>query len=307
MAIPEWMVSPAEVATTSKKGGSFTKTNFIRKTMNQLRKAVVEELATEKHARGTGLWQGLDPRAKLVCVVLSILSAGMSSSIWELVTIGLGTAVVMALSRLPVWTLQKKIWGFIPLVTIVISLPAALNLFTKGTPLLVLAHPGWSGTFWGMTLPAEIYLTQEGMLAVARLGLRVGVSLSLAALLVLTTPVGEIFKALRAFRLPTLLVTVLEMSYRYLVVFLQFSLEMWEARFLRTVGRIPLGRQQRLVASSMGALFAKSMAFADEVHLAMRSRGYSGELVLPYNHFLKARDWEWCLASAGTLLAVLLI
>jgi len=307
MTIPEWMAVPAEDAHDYETNIRAAKTRFLRKTVNQLRKALVEGLAAEEHARKTGIWQVLDPRAKLLSVLVLILATGLSSSVWELAFIGLGAGVAMAASRLPVLSLQKRIWGFIPLITLLLSLPAALNFFVDGTPWLVLARPGWSGTFWGIALPSEVFLTREGLLAVIRLGMRAGVSLSLAALLVLTTPAVEIFRTLRLLGLPAFLVAVLEMSYRYLALLVRLSLEMWEARWLRAAGPISLQRQQGMVASSVGVLFAKSTAFADEVYQAMRSRDYGGVPPASERDPFELRDWAWCGLSVFTLLAVLVL
>jgi cobalt/nickel transport system permease protein len=77
-----------------------------------------------------------------------------------------------------------------------------------------------------------------------------------------------------------MLVTIAEMSYRYLGLLLNLSLEMFEARRLRTVGKVSASSRRAQIGTSMAALFARSMSMADEVYLAMAARGYTGNPVI---------------------------
>ena len=66
---------------------------------------------------------------------------------------------------------------------------------------------------------------------------RVGVSVSLAVLLVMTTPWADLLKSLRALRVPQVFVLVLSMTYRYIFL------------FLHTTNGMLLARKSRVVAS----------------------------------------------------------
>jgi len=48
---------------------------------------------------------------------------------------------------------------------------------------------------------------------------------------------------------------------------------------MRTVGKLSPQTQRAMVGSSVGALFARSMALSEEVYQAMTARGYNGESV----------------------------
>jgi cobalt/nickel transport system permease protein len=109
--------------------------------------------------------------------------------------------------------------------------------------------------------------------------LRDGLSLSIGVLLTITTPIASLLKSLRVMGIPAFMIMIIEMSYRYLVLLLNLSIEMFEARNLRTVGSLSLASQRAQVGSSFAALFARSMELADEVYLAMTARGYTGQAV----------------------------
>lgn len=278
--LPQWMQAFPERGTlpdSARRGR--TKRNFILRSLTELNRRLVESLVTEEYSRRTGLLQGWDGRIKLLLVVGVLILIGVSRSIALLLGVWALTLVAMKLSRLPVWSLQKGIWGVIPLITLLVSLPATLNLVNPGVPLLVLhefsAPVHWLGFDW----PSTIYVSKQGSVAALFLFLRVGISLSLGVLLAATTPVARLLRSLRVLGVPVLFVMIMEMSYRYLMLLLGLSIEMFEARNLRTVGDMSLRTKQRQVASSMGALFIKSMDLSGEVYQAMVARAYTGEAV----------------------------
>ena len=257
-------------------GGAF---GYLRRSLRQMNRAMAEELVTERLASRPGFWQRLDPRTKLVSTLALILAASISGSPRVLLALWGLTVWLMAVSRLPVLRLQGRIWGFIPLITLLAALPATLNLVADGTPLVCLYESAGGGTGWGFFAgPDRIFVTVQGCRAALLLTLRVGLSVSLGVLLVSTTPAGRLIGSLSGLRVPPLLVFIVEMAYRYLVLLLQVSTEMYEARRLRTVGELSGKLKRELVGSSIGALFARSMALADEVYLAMCARGYTGRV-----------------------------
>lgn len=278
--LPQWMQAPPERGALP---GSVLRgkkqRNFILRSLSELNRRLVESMVTEDYSRRGGWLQGWDARAKLLLVVGLLILIGVFRSIALLLGVWALTVVAMKLSRLPVWQLQKGIWGFIPLITLLVSLPATLNLVNPGIPLLVLhqfaAPVHWLGFDW----PLSIYVSKQGSVAVLFLVLRVGISLSLGILLAATTPVARLLRSLRVLGVPMLFVMIMEMSYRYLMLLLSLSIEMFEARNLRTVGDMPLRVKQKQVASSIGSLFIKSMDLSGEVYQAMVARAYTGEAV----------------------------
>jgi energy-coupling factor transporter transmembrane protein EcfT len=100
-------------------------------------------------------------------------------------------------------------------------------------------------------------------------------------------------KALRTFRCPIVLVTVLGMTYRYIFVILTTAFEMFESRKSRTVGVLEPVERRRLASGSVGVLLSKSLQLSGDVHLAMQSRGFRGEVYIMEDFRAGVADWFW--------------
>ncbi len=292
MFLPDWMIHEIEInekvnTVRIMKG---RRNKYLTKTIRNMRAVICEDRQTEQFANRDGLLQQANPRLKLISMIGLILGASLSRQISILLALWLGTLLLMYLSRLPVFVMQKRIWGFIPLITLIFALPVTLNIFMDGTPLIMLHQSAQASSWLGINWPATIFITRQGATAAAFLFLRVGISLSLGVMLVMTTPVAEIFKSLRVLRVPTLFIMIIEMTYRYLIVLLSISIEMFEARNLRTVGEMPSKWHRAQVGSSIAALFARSIALSEEVYQAMCARCYTGEILAPMPDECKQLD-----------------
>lgn len=278
IVLPGWMDEKSDNSSVGCRGPKHGH-NFLSKSILQMKRVFAEELLTEHYAGRDGLLQRIDPRIKLITAVLLIIITGLSRSIPALVGVWVCTVLLILISHLPLLALQKRIWGFIPLITLVASIPAMFNIIIDGTPLLMIYQAPHPLTWLGIHIPANIYISRQGFMAAIFLSLRVGISLTMGVLLTMTTPIAKLLKSLQIMGVPSLLVTIIEMSYRYLVLLLNLSIEMFEARSLRTVGALSMNSRRAQVGSSIAALFARSMELADEVYLAMTARGYTGQAV----------------------------
>jgi cobalt/nickel transport system permease protein len=120
---------------------------------------------------------------------------------------------------------------------------------------------------------------------------RVGVSVSLAVLLVLTTPWADLLKSLHAMHTPQVFVLLLSMTYRYIFLFLHAVNGLFEARKSRMVAPTSGNEARRWIGNSMGALMNRSFKMSNDVYVAMLARGFSGQ-VRSYSQFRMATaDW----------------
>jgi cobalt/nickel transport system permease protein len=199
-------------------------------------------------------------------------------------------AVVLALtSRLSLRRFVARVWLFVPIFTGLVVLPATLNIITPGH--IVIPLGSWFGT--------PVGFTGEGLESAGLIVMRVAFSISMVVLLTLTTPWARLLGALRSLRVPTTIVLVLSMAYRYLFHLLTAVSDMYVARAARTVAASSDTRSgRRFVAASAGALFGKSHALAEEVYLAMLARGFTGEVRTLDRHRLSPLDVAWCAGSA---------
>jgi len=102
-----------------------------------------------------------------------------------------------------------------------------------------------------------------------------------------------VLKALRVLKCPIVVVAILGMTYRYIFEILRTALDMFESRRSRTVGELGPIESRRLAASAVGVLLSKSFQLSGDVHLAMQSRGFRGEVYVLPDFRARAADWCW--------------
>jgi cobalt ECF transporter T component CbiQ len=263
------------------------RSTFVERTLAGLDRTFAETLSGEALAHRPGFLQSLDPRTKLVCVLLVLLTVSLSQNLvviaaWYALALGLA-----ALSAVPLGFFVRRVWLLLPFFTGLVALPA---LFLVPGPVLV-------------ALPLGLAITRTGALAALFLVLRVGTSVSWVALLVLTTPWNALLRSLAALKIPDVMVLVLGMTYRYIYLLIQIAGEMLVSRKSRMVGRLDAPAERRLLAASLGALLTHSLDLSGEVYLAMQSRGFRGVPRTLGRFHLRPRDWL-CLAGTIAIIGV---
>jgi cobalt ECF transporter T component CbiQ len=219
----------------------------------------------------------LDSRVKVVTFALFIVTVGLARSLAILGTIFVLILIFSFLSRVSLRFFLKRVLLFIPIFTAVIALPALF--ITPGEPLIAVA--------------GKVIITEQGARTAGLLFLRVTDSLSFGVLLILTTPWTNILVALRWLRMPSLLVDILGMTYRYIFLLLHTTNSMFLARRSRTIDNLSGGENRRWLTRALATTMAKSQHLSEEVYLAMLSRGYQGETRMLNNLSLKRRDFLW--------------
>jgi cobalt/nickel transport system permease protein len=215
-----------------------------------------------------GLLQRLDPRVKVVSLLVLLVVAALVRHIPVLLGMYAVTLALAAASGLQLGFFIKRVWLFIPIFTGIVVAPATFSFITPGH--IVVPLWSWHGH--------PVGLTSQGLTAAGLIISRVATSISLVVLLTLTTPWARLLAALRALAVPRMFILVIGMAYRYLFLLLGAVTDMFEARKARTVGADGDARQgQRFVAATAGALFGKAHALSEEVHQAMVARGYRGD------------------------------
>jgi cobalt/nickel transport system permease protein len=259
--------------------------SFVERTITGVGAAIEQTVYGEAYARQGGFLQRVDPRAKLGLFALALLVIGLVhdlallASLW-LALLGLGLA-----ARLPFRVIAVRTMLGVPLFTGLIALPALFLI--EGRPLFTIGPLG----------PVTLAVTDQAILSVATFLLRVSASVTLAALLVLTTRWADLLKALRVFRVPDVFIVVLGMTYRYIFLVLRLTENLFLGRASRTVGTTSPGEQRRWVGASMGTLMSRSLKLSNDVYAAMVARGFSGD-VRTLTTF-RMRDEDWLFVSLG--------
>jgi len=247
-------------------------------------------LFAEQYSPKDGILQKLDPRVKLITLLLWVVLVSLLHSLpWVLGLYGVSLGLAL-LSRVSLSFFIPRVWLVLPLFAGVVALPATLNLFTPGESAVVLFSLGREYHWGPYRIPSEIALSWPGIHVALLLVSRVGTAMSFVLLLTLTTPWPNILKALRSLRVPMIYVQTLGMTLRYLLLLGQIVQDTYLAKKSRTLRPQKTRAEQQWVAGQMGMLFKRSLHLSTEVHRAMVARGYQGEVRILFPFHLRAFD-----------------
>jgi cobalt/nickel transport system permease protein len=250
--------------------------HFAERLVRGFAQAIEYALDAEATGLRPGMLQGLDPRIKLIACLALIISGVLTRSLPVLAALFLLALVLAFSSGITAARMYKQVWIGVLLFTGIIALPAIFVV--PGVPVWQVPWLHWT-------------VTEQGLRSAAFLVARAEISASFAVLLILSTPWTHLLKAMRSLGVPVVVVAILGMTYRYIFVLLQNAMQMFEARRSRIVAPMPGPQQRRMVTAAAGVLLGKAFQLSSDVHLAMISRGYRGEVHLLHDFQARARDW----------------
>lgn len=203
---------------------------------------------------------------------------------WAFAAYALLLAAVAFTARVPFAYLARRMVIELPFVAFAFLIPV-IGMGEQVSVLgLSLSLPGlWAG--WNILVKATL-----GVIA----------SILLAA----TTEPRAILMGAQRLRVPSLLVQIAMFMLRYMDVIVDEMRRMKVARESRGFEARTM-RQIPVIARSAGALFIRSYERGERVHLAMLSRGYSGEMPVIQEISANRRQWGIALALPVAALAVL--
>ena len=217
----------------------------------------------------------LHPLAKLI-VTISYVLATVSFDRYELTALSgmiLYPAALFALSGIPVRTCLHKLRFVLPLVLAV----GLFNPLLDRTPLFRLGTVTVTG----------------GVVSMLSLMCKGAFCLAASFLLAATTPIDALCAALRRVRVPSFLVTLLLLTYRYVSVMLDEVSVMTTAYRLRAPGQ--KGIHVSAWGSFLGQLLLRSMDRAQSLYESMLLRGFAGEFRYAEGRRAGLRDWIFVL------------
>jgi energy-coupling factor transporter transmembrane protein EcfT len=117
-------------------------------------------------------------------------------------------------------------------------------------------------------------------------------------------------KSLRTLGVPQIFVLVLSMTYQYIFLLVRIVQEMHLAKKSRTINKTNMNREgikkeQNWVASRIGTVLMKSYKMSDEIHSAMVSRGFHGEIKSHETFKIRNIDCVWTGFSLSLIFAVI--
>jgi cobalt ECF transporter T component CbiQ len=280
--IPLFLLSPELRSLPSKDEKARQRLPFIDRTLRKVAGFIRTGYLQIETASNKGLLQRLDARIKLLFMVCFIIQANVVRQIPVQLVISAFLLVLYLLSRLNIFSIYKKILFFSFFFGFLVFAPAALNVITDGKIIIHLFHFQDVNRFWVYRIPAEIGITREGILVVARLYLKVVNSLTITFLVFNTTQFNEIVKALKIFKVPDMFLLIITMTYKFIFILVHTMQETYFALKLRWWKKVKNSEANRIIAGRIVYTFRKSWHRYEEVFRAMLARGFTGEVNIYY-------------------------
>lgn len=236
------------------------------------------------------LIHALDPRVKFVVSLAFILTTALTpAGAWPVYILLLALILTIELlSELGISYVLKRSMLATPFI--LAALPILFTL--EGTTLLRFTFGSW-----------VITLSQSGLTRFASIALKSWISVQAAIVLAASTPFPELLMAMRAVRIPRLLVAIFSLMWRYLFVLADEVVRLTRARAARSgdTGRADLKTggsltwRAQVTGGMAGSLFLRAIERSDRIYNAMLARGYDGEIrALPLPQL---RTTHWLLIS----------
>jgi cobalt/nickel transport system permease protein len=306
MKIPDWLAESSPCPCCSIGMGG--KKNFVEKTLFEIAGMMERSIFSEKYASSKGFLQSIDPRVKLITILLLIVTTSFINKTEIILVIYAMTLFFAYLSKVDIFFFIKRVWLFIPIFSGMVAFPAIFNIMTPGEPLVTLVNFDRTIHFWLFQF-TKISITKEGVLGALMFISRVSTSVSLIVLLTLTTRWADVMKSLQTLGVPRIFVLVLSMTYQYIFLLLRLIQEMHYAKKSRTIKtnmtHEGIKKEQNWVASRIGTVLMKSYKMSEEIHSAMVSRGFHGEIKSHGTFKVKNIDRVWTAFSLVFIMGVI--
>lgn len=184
----------------------------------------------------------LNPFVKLIFTILNIMLIALSQNFTYVLVIDAFLLLLVALLELKEIKKILALSLLVPLFTIIMLIPSILMGNIGNSILLVFKV--------------------------------IGTIISINVLSY-TTKWHDITKSLKIFFAPDIFILVFDITIKYIYILGEFSLEMFYALKLRSIGRN--NKKYSSLTKIIGNLFLKSKELGDEMYSAMECRGFTGE------------------------------
>jgi cobalt/nickel transport system permease protein len=241
----------------------------------------------------------LDPRVKFVFTLAFVLTmALLPFGAWPIYVLMLTLSLsITVLSELGLKYVLKRSLLAIPFVLAALPL-----LFTVSGPALLTIPIGSLG----------LTITSTGLERLLSILFKSWVSVQVAIVFAAATPFPDMLLAMRAVKIPRLLVSLFGLMWRYMFVMVDEVIRLLRARSARS-GSVEGSRsggsiawRAKVTGGMAGNLFVRSLDRGDRIYAAMAARGYDGEIRSFPLPPISSASWITLLGGLALLIALLL-
>jgi len=217
---------------------------FIERSLEGALNFFKEAVFSEEIARSKGLLQTINTRLKLPLLIIFLAFSIFANTVFFLAGLYIVSVILAVYSGVRLVYFLKRVWFFIPIFTLFIAIPAVFI---------------------------------QGPYAALLFVLRVATCVSFVVVFTITTRHSQFLKSARSLGSPAIFTEVLDMTYRYIFLFIKIFEEMHLSLKSRLIEARRASQSRHWIASRIAFLFKRSIRMSEEVYLAMLARGYGIE------------------------------
>lgn len=237
----------------------------------------------DKYAYSSKL-KNINPAEKIFFALITLcVCLWANNFIVSMLVIGLMTFLITKLGKTKINVFIKLM--MIPIAFLIISILTIVINYSMNKENLLISFRFFNG--W-------IGVSKEGIFQGVNMFLKVMGSLSCLYFISLTTPMIDVISVLSKLKIPSFLIELISLVYRFIFIILETS----EMMFISQKSRLGY-RDIRTSYKSLGALastlFIRSFKRANDLYTALESRGYNGELKV-LEEEVKRRNYIYILA-----------
>ena len=280
---------------------------FIDRTLTRTASFVRNAIIQYEKPKTALHFASVSAQSLLIFFLIYIVCIGLIHSIiGQLVFTGL-LFILVLIAPVKLHSIYRTAFFLSFLFGFMVMAPAVLNVFTPGKMLITLLRFPSDRVFLIYHIPAEIGITDEGIMIVLRMFIKVFNSLTLTFVILQSTSFNRLIKALRFMRVPSVFILIITLAYKFIFIMSQTIEEMYLAMRARWTGSRDQRETRRIVAGRMGFLFKKSWMRYEETYKAMTSRGFTGELTLSGRERITGRETIILIFLTGLSIAIIIL
>jgi len=273
--LPQWL-QQHEHSELPKYKKTWSYTDYLEKTLQNISDILSEDRESVMVNNYNGILQQVESHIKLVGIMALLIFMALTKSLAFLVILNILILGIALQSGIRLTVFGLRVWVPTLLFTGVAVLPGIINWVTPGNAIYTI----YSGMVWHsswFSLPTELTITKQGVQAAFFVILRSAASLGLATLIIKTMRWAVLIKVLAKFGLSNLIVTIFDLTYRYMYLFLLLLIEYIMGRKSRLVGAESQTSKMFWIGGTISDFLRMIKEYSQDIHYAMQSRGYSGD------------------------------
>lgn len=266
------------------------KLSFIDKTILNSARAVKSIYQQAENAAKENFIQKINPHVKLISLIYLAIVISIVSNIPSQILITASVLLFFIIARLKIFLVYWKIFFLAFVFGFLVVIPASLNVITPGKIILNLITFNKPSHFWIYNIPEKIGFTENGLQVVLLVFLRVLNSISVAMLIVYTTPFPSFIKSFKIIGVPDMFLMIISLAYKYIFILSRTIEETYFALKSKLSGNVRSSNIRKLISGRILFIFKKSMIIYENTYYSMVSRGYNGKVKLHSQHQFTYRD-----------------